>query len=69
MLLQSPMYLPQKNLSFSHYAISEQQYSSIAELAVTLVVDHYNGKLAKRQFNPHCVRTGNFCHFLPPFSW
>ena len=27
MLLQSPVYLPKKKLSFSHYAIFEQRYS------------------------------------------
>ena len=40
--------------------------SSIAELAVTLmVVDHCTSKLVKRWFNPRCLRTGNFYHFLP----
>ena len=41
---------------------------NIAELAGTRVVDHCTGKLQKRWFNPHCLWTGNFCHFLTPFS-
>ena len=39
--------------------------SGIAELAVTLVVDHCTGKLLKRWFNPRCLWTGHYCHFSP----
>ena len=65
MLLQSPVYSPKKNCP----SVTMRSWnSSIAELAVALVVDHYHGKMAKRQFNPHCLRTGKFCHFLSLFS-
>ena len=35
----------------------------VADLALTLVVDHYIDKCAKRWFIPHCLRTGNFATF------
>ena len=63
LVTQEPCVFAQKNSSPS--VTMRSLNSTVAELAVTLVVDHCTGKLSKHWLNPHCLRTGNFCHFLP----